>query len=94
MQKIFDLIKAEPVLFQGAFQAALAMGMSFGLGLTADQIGAIMAFTTAALTFVTRSQVTPNHIVAQKVEVALNTPSPMHGPGSPLEQLKEEKPNG
>lgn len=76
MNKLLDLIKSEPVLFQAAIQAGLAMGMSFGLNLSVEQMGTVMAFTAAVLAFATRSHVTPNTIVAQKVDEALNTPVP------------------
>ena len=76
MDKLLELIKANPAVFQGVIQAFIALVMSFGIGLTAEQVGSITAFTAVVLAFVTRSQVTPNHVVAEKVTVALNTPVP------------------
>ncbi len=52
-------IREEPVLFQGLIQTALALAVSFGLQLTPNQIGAILALTAAALSFWTRTMVTP-----------------------------------
>ncbi|HKE25116.1 MAG TPA: hypothetical protein VKB88_22300 [Bryobacteraceae bacterium] len=52
-------IKQEPVMFQAVIQAALALGLSFGLKLSSSQVGAILAFTAASLSFWARSQVTP-----------------------------------
>lgn len=52
-------IKEGPVLFQGLVQAALALGMAFDLKLDAATIGAIMAFSAAVLSFLTRQVVTP-----------------------------------
>jgi hypothetical protein len=52
-------IREEPVLFQGIVQAVIALGVSFGLGLTANQVGAISAVSAAILSFLTRQQVTP-----------------------------------
>lgn len=49
----------EPALILGAVQALLALGLSFGLHLTSEQIGAIMAASAAVLAVITRSQVTP-----------------------------------
>jgi hypothetical protein len=52
-------IKEEPVMFQGIIQAALALGLSFGLNLSSAQVGAILALSAAILSFWARSQVTP-----------------------------------
>lgn len=52
-------IQQEPVLFQGLIQATLALGMSFGLGLTVNQVGTIAAVSAALLSFITRQNVTP-----------------------------------
>lgn len=49
----------EPALFIGLISAIMALVVSFGLELSADQVGAIMAVTTAVLAFITRSKVTP-----------------------------------
>lgn len=49
----------EPALIVGFVGAAIALGVSFGLPVSAEQVGFIMAFVTAGLAFVTRSQVTP-----------------------------------
>lgn len=76
MKALLALIKDEPVLFQAAIQAGLAMGMSFGLSLSVEQMGTVMAFTAAVLAFVTRTHVTPNHVADQRVAVALHTPVP------------------
>ena len=52
-------IRSEPALVTGFTAAVIALGVAFGLDLTGEQTGAIMAVVTAALAFVTRSQVTP-----------------------------------
>jgi len=49
----------EPALVLGAVQAVLALVIAFGLKLSAEQTGAILAATAAILAVVTRSQVTP-----------------------------------
>lgn len=49
----------EPALIVGFVGAAIALSVSFGLPVTAEQVGFIMAFVTAGLAFVTRSQVAP-----------------------------------
>jgi hypothetical protein len=56
---MWHLIKEEPVGVQGIIQAVLALGTSFGLGLSNSQIGAILAVTAAILALLTRQQVTP-----------------------------------
>ena len=60
---MMDLIRSEPVMFQGIIQAGLAMIMSFGVHLTVEQMGTILVFTGAVLTFWTRQAVTahPNN---------------------------------
>jgi hypothetical protein len=50
----------EPAMFVAVVQTILALGVAFGLNLTAVQTGAILAATSALLGLVTRSQVTPN----------------------------------
>lgn len=52
--------KREPALFYGVANAAIALAVSFGLDLKPDQIGAILAVTSALLALVTRTQMTPN----------------------------------
>jgi hypothetical protein len=56
---MWQLIKEEPVSAQGIIQAVLALGTSFGLGLSSTQMGAILAVTAVILTFLTRQQVAP-----------------------------------
>jgi len=49
----------EPAVILGAIQAILALGLSFGLHLEPQQIGAIMAAAAAILALVVRQQVSP-----------------------------------
>lgn len=49
----------EPVMFMAVVQAGLALGLAFGVNLSVEQQGAILAFMAAVLGFVVRSQVTP-----------------------------------
>ena len=49
----------EPVLILAVVQAAIGLVASFGLNLSGEQMGAIMAFTAAVLGFVARQRVTP-----------------------------------
>jgi len=54
-----NAIKAEPALVSGLIAALLALGISFGLPVTAEQTGFFMAVVSAILAVVVRSQVTP-----------------------------------
>lgn len=49
----------EPALVLGAVQTAMALLLAFGLNLSAEQVGAIVAASAAALSLVVRSKVTP-----------------------------------
>lgn len=53
-------MKTEPALILGAIQSAIALAVSFGLRLTPEQIGGILALSAAVLAIVTRQLVTPN----------------------------------
>ena len=55
-----DRIRNEPALVIGLVQAALALVIAFGLELSEEQVGAVLAISAAVLALVTRSQVTPN----------------------------------
>lgn len=50
----------EPALVMGAIQAAIALAVSFGLDLSPEQIGALLAFSAAVLSLVVRAKVTPS----------------------------------
>ena len=54
-----NLLNAEPVAIAGLVQAGLALVVSFGLQLSPEQIGAIMAFTAALLAVLVRRKVSP-----------------------------------
>jgi hypothetical protein len=49
----------EPVMALAVVQTVIALAVSFGLDVTAEQVGAITAATAAILGFITRSRVTP-----------------------------------
>lgn len=53
------LWKREPALFYGLVNTLLALVLAFGVKLSTEQTGAILAATSAVLALVTRSQVTP-----------------------------------
>jgi len=56
---MWNLVKGEPVLFQGVIQAALALAIAFGGSISATQVGSILALSAAILSWITRRQVTP-----------------------------------
>jgi hypothetical protein len=56
---MWNLIKGEPVLFQGVIQAALALTITFGGSISATQVGSILALSAAILSWITRRQVSP-----------------------------------
>lgn len=49
----------EPALVLSVISAFISLAISFGLDLTTDQVGAIMAVCAALIGFAIRSQVTP-----------------------------------
>jgi hypothetical protein len=55
---IKNIWKSEPALILGFVQAVLALAITFGIGLTVEQVGAILAASAALLGLLTRSQVT------------------------------------
>ena len=67
---IWRLIKTWPVRAQGVIVAGIAVGTSFGLGLTVEQVGAIIGFTSILLMFVTESAVTSK----EEPTLAIGTP--------------------
>lgn len=56
---MLDRIKSEPVLVYGLVQALLGLGLAFGLKLSTEQVGAILAVTASALALLVRRAVTP-----------------------------------
>ena len=50
----------EPALILAVVQTGLALGMGFGLTVTVEQMALMMAFTSALLGVLTRSQVSPS----------------------------------
>ena len=49
----------EPAMVLAVVQAALALGIGFGLRVTPEQMALIMALAAAVLGLITRSQVSP-----------------------------------
>lgn len=56
---MLDRIKKEPAIVAGIVQAVLGLLLAFGVSLSTEQTGAILAITAAILALFVRSQVTP-----------------------------------
>lgn len=54
-----NVIRREPALAAGLVQAVLALLVTFGVDLSQEQVGAILAVTAAVLALVVRAQVSP-----------------------------------
>jgi len=52
-------LKNEPALIVGFVQAILALAVSFGLDMSVEQVGAIVAVAAAATSVLLRQQVSP-----------------------------------
>ena len=72
------LIKKHPVRAQALVQAAIGTATAFGLGWTAQQVGAVMVFSAAVLAFFTEQAVTPleNPTVPTGTTVTVTSPGP------------------
>lgn len=60
MKNLIEKLRNEPVLVTGFVTAVLGLLVAFGLELSDEQIGAILAVVGAALAIVARQKVTPN----------------------------------
>lgn len=56
-----NLIKNEPVLIQSAVQAILGLVLAFGVSLSNEQVGSVMAVTAVILAIAARMFVTPTN---------------------------------
>jgi len=54
-----NMIKNEPVLITGLVQAVLGLLLAFGVSLSDEQVGSIMAITAVVLAILARMFVTP-----------------------------------
>lgn len=59
MNAIVDRLLNEPVMVLAFIEAGLALAIGFGLNWTAEQVALVIAFTSALLGLIARSQVTP-----------------------------------
>lgn len=61
-----SVIRREPALVAGVVQAVLALLVAFGVGLSPEQVGAVLAVTAAVLALLVRGRVSP--VVADATE--------------------------
>jgi len=54
-----NIFKTEPVLITGLIEALIVLAVAFGVGLTAEQTGAIMAVVAIVTSLVARAFTTP-----------------------------------
>ena len=59
MNAVESLWGREPAMVLALVQCVLVLAVSFGLRLTPEQTGAILALTAVVLGLITRTQVTP-----------------------------------
>ena len=76
MRVVADRIQNEPVLVLGVVQAGVALVAAFGLDLSGDQMGALVAFSAALLSVIARTRVTPNRRVPVEPEPNVQRESP------------------
>lgn len=69
------ILKREPVLVMGAIQATLGLLVAFGLHLTSEQIGALLATGAAVLSLATRRHVAPTATPRAALPVEQATPA-------------------
>jgi hypothetical protein len=67
-----EIIKNEPVLIQGLIQAVLGLLLAFGISVSDEQIGSIMAVTAVILAIIARMVVTPTNKLPAPADPAAN----------------------
>lgn len=60
--------KDEPALVLALVQAVIAVAVSFGLDLSPEQVGSILALSAAAAAVFLRQRVTPSHLAVESAE--------------------------
>lgn len=90
---MLEQIKREPALIYGLVSAVIALILAFGVDLSNEQVGTIMAVVVAIMAIITRASVTPNVTVAAKERDAglvagQAAPEPI-AEGAPVEVTEE-----
>ena len=83
MPGLANLLKNEPVLIVGLIQAVLGLLLAFGISVTDEQIGAIMAVTAVILAIVARILVTPNNKLEPEPTPPVTPSPPVNPPPGP-----------
>jgi hypothetical protein len=73
-----NFLAREPVAILGLLQAGLAIAISFGMKLSIEQQGMILAGTSAVLALLARAYVTP--VAAPNLAVLAPIPEPVYVP--------------
>ncbi|HEX5012704.1 MAG TPA: hypothetical protein VFV72_01000 [Candidatus Limnocylindrales bacterium] len=74
---IWGLVKRNPVRAQALVQAVIGVATAFGLGWTAQQVGAVMILSAGLLAFLTETAVTPvaAPVIPEGTTVTVTTPA-------------------
>lgn len=84
MTRILDLLRREPAALSSIVSALIALGVAFGLQLSTEQTGAIMAVVSLVSGLLVRGLVTPTSTVAAIDETGSDTPpAATAGPAAP-----------
>lgn len=71
----------EPVLLGTLVRTILYALMAFGVGVTTEQLTAVMAVVEALTLLVTRAFVTPNHLAEERVAAGGSPTQPLNKDG-------------
>lgn len=77
-------VKDEPALGAAVLQAILAVAVSFGLDLSAEQVGAIVALAAAVSALLLRRRVSPTRPAGESVAPSMSTGDPVVRGGAPV----------
>ena len=84
-----NVLKTEPVLITGLVTTVIALLLAFGVNLSQEQVGSIMAVVAALIAIVTRALVTPNTSVPEPTGPGTGAPPA----AAPTEQAPEDPAN-
>ena len=62
------IFKREPAVILGLVSALIAVAIGFGLDITSEQVGLIMAAVSAVIGVITRSQVSPTALMSPEMK--------------------------
>lgn len=69
MKSVGNLWGRSPQIVLGLVQVTIALGTSFGLNLTVEQVGTIMAFSSMVIAFITNSTTVSTHTHNEAIQV-------------------------